>query len=173
MKRIVLIGVGAGLLLIAFYMGVLTLAQGFDHALEQSANLWYWILTLAVGFGVQSGLFFFIRQSLKKRAATASVAASGGVSAGSMTACCAHHLSDVLTLLGLSGLSAFLVNYQLLFIVIGVVANLVGITIMLETIQRHQLCPWLARVRVNMSLVKKGTMISSALATLIVLLVIL
>ncbi len=79
---------------------------------EQTAELWYWVLALAGGFGVQAGLFSFIRQSFRERraAATASVATSGGVSAGSMAACCAHHLSDVLPLLGLSGLAAFLAN---------------------------------------------------------------
>ena len=56
-----------------------------------------------------------------------------------MAACCAHHLSDVLPILGLSGLAAFLARYQTVFIVAGVLSNLVGIAIMLESIQRHQL----------------------------------
>ncbi|MDP2930962.1 MAG: hypothetical protein Q8O05_00490 [Chloroflexota bacterium] len=168
MKRIILVGLAAGLLLLAFYFGILTLSQGIAHAVEQSAKLWYWLLALAAGFGVQAGLFDFVRRSLsKRRAATASVATSGGVSAGSMAACCAHHLSDVLPLLGLSGLAAFLVNYQLFFIIVGVMANVVGITIMLETIQRHGLCPVLARLQVNMGWVKKVTMISAGLVTLI------
>ena len=67
------------------------------------------------------------------------MATSGDVSAGSMAACCAHHITDVLPLLGLSGLAAFLASYQVLFILIGVLSNVVGITIMLETIQRHGL----------------------------------
>ncbi len=97
-------------------------------------------------------MFSFIRQGLheRRKSLTAGLATSGGVSAGSMVACCAHHLSDVMPLLGLSGLSAFLVNYQLFFIVVGVMANVVGITIMLETIQRHGLCLVLARLQVNM-----------------------
>ena len=172
MKRIILVGLAAGLLLLAFYFGILTLSQGVEHAIQQSAKLWYWLLALAAGFGVQAGLFDFIRRSLRnRRAATASVATSGGVSAGSMAACCAHHLSDVLPLLGLSGLAAFLVNYQLFFIILGVMANVVGVTIMLETIQRHGLCPVLARLQLNMGWVKKGTMISAGLVTLVAFLV--
>ncbi len=173
MKRIVLVGVAAGVLLLAFYAGILILLQGVEHAIDQSARLWYWLLALAVGFGVQAGLLSFIRHSLKqRREATASVATSGGVSAGSMAACCAHHLSDFLPLLGLSGLAAFLTEYQLLFIVIGVISNVVGIAIMLETIQRHQLCPVLSKLRVNLGLVKKATMIAAGLATVILVLVI-
>ncbi len=168
MKRIVLVGFGAGLLLLAFYFGILTLSQGIGHAIQQSAKLWYWLLALAAGFGIQAGLFDSIRRSLKeRRAATASVATSGGVSAGSMAACCAHHLSDVLPLIGLSGLAAFLVNYQLFFIIIGVLANAVGITVMLEIMQRHGLWPALARLQVNMGWVKKGTMISAGLIALV------
>ncbi len=49
-----------------------------------------------------------------------------------MAACCAHHLADVLPLLGLSGVAIFLVRYQLFFIIAGVLSNVVGITITLE-----------------------------------------
>ena len=166
MKRHILIGIGAAVLLFGIYVGIITLAQDWKHALEQASNLWYWILGLAGGFGIQAGLFSFIRQGLQERqaATTASVAASGGVSAGSMAACCAHHLSDVLPILGLSGLVAFLVNYQLLFIIAGVLSNAVGITIMLETIQRHGLSTHLKGL--NMGQIKKWAMISAGLVFL-------
>ena len=173
LKKHIITGFVAGIVLLALYASILILAQGARHALEQTASIWYWLLALIVGFGTQVGLFSFIRQGLRERRKSlmAGLATSGGVSAGSMVACCAHHLSDVLPLLGLSGLSAFLVNYQLFFIVVGVMANVMGITIMLETIQRHGLCPVLARLQVNMSWVKKGTMISAGLVTLVAFLV--
>lgn len=161
MKKNILVGMGAAVLLLGVYFGIIILAEGLSHALEQTTRLWYWVAALAVGFGVQAGLFSFIRQRLHERRAstTASVATSGGVSAGSMAACCAHHLTDVLPLLGLSGLAVFLASYQLLFIVLGVLSNIVGITIMLETIQRHNLSQRLADCRWNMGLVKKATII--------------
>ena len=169
LRRHIIVGVGAGILLLLIYAGVITLAQGAQHMLEQTARLWYWLALLATGFGIQAGLFSFIRQALRERKAstTASVTASGGISAGSMIACCAHHLSDILPLIGGAGLSAFLVEYQFFFIILGVLANIVGITVMLETIQRHELCPVLARLPINMSWVKKGTMISAGLITVV------
>ncbi len=165
MKRHILIGVGAAALLIGTYLGIITLAQDWAHALEQATEMWYWGLALAGGFGIQVGLFSFIRQGIRERraATTGSVTASGGVSAGSMAACCAHHLSDVLPLIGLSGAAIFLVRYQLFFIIAGVVSNIVGITIMLETIQRHGLSDRLERLKWNMNQVKKGAMVSAAL----------
>ncbi|MBI2851345.1 MAG: hypothetical protein HYX80_09990 [Chloroflexi bacterium] len=164
MRKHVLVGAGAGILLFLMYLGVTTLAQGFGQTLKQAATIWYWLLILTTGFGVQAGLFSFVRQSLKERrtAATASVAASGSVSAGSMIACCAHRIVDVMPFLGLSGLAAFLSGYQVVFLAIGALSNLVGITVMLETIQRHGLSSrvvgwW------DMGRVKKGTMVSAGL----------
>ena len=59
--------------------------------------------------------------------------------------------------------AAFLVDYQVFFIVLGVVSNIIGIMIMLETIQRHNLCSWVGSWRWNMTQVKKGAMVSAVL----------
>lgn len=165
MRRHVLVGAGAAILLLAVYLGIITLAQGWSHAAEQTGRLWYWVVALTAGFGIQAGMFSFIKQGLRQRqmAASSSVGASGVISSGSMAACCAHHLSDVMPLLGLSGLALFLTRYQLFFIVLGVLSNVVGITIMLETIQRHGLSDWLASSGWNMNLVKKAVMISGGI----------
>ncbi|MBI4266784.1 MAG: hypothetical protein HY668_00245 [Chloroflexi bacterium] len=169
LRRHIITGAGAGILLLLVYAGIITLAQGWQHVLEQTARLWYWIAALAGGFGIQAGLFSFIRQAMKERraSAAASVTTSGGVSAGAMVACCAHHLGDVLPFIGLAGLTAFLARFQSFFIILGVLSNTVGITIMLETIQRNRLCPWMAGWKWDMRRVKLGTMISAALVLLI------
>ncbi len=168
-KRHILIGLSAAFLLILIYAGLIALAQDFSHALDQTFDMWYWVLALAGGFGIQAGLFSFIRHRLRQRraAATGTVAASGGVSAGSMAACCAHHLSDVLPLLGLSGVAIFLVEYQVFFIVVGVLSNIVGITVMLETLQCHSLSDRLGRSKWNMKWLKRGTMASAALIAVV------
>ncbi len=165
MKRHILIGSGAAVLLILIYLGLITLAQDLNHALGQTADMWYWVLALAGGFGIQAGMFSFIRHSIRERRATTTgtVATSGSVSAGSMAACCAHHLSDVLPLLGLSRVAIFLVEYQVFFIIVGVLSNIVGIIIMLETIQRHGLSDRLGRWKWNMNWVKKGAIVSAVL----------
>lgn len=161
MNRHIFIGIGAALLLFLVYMGIVAWAQGLSHALSQTGSLWYWVLALAGGFGTQAALYSYLRQGIKSKGATASVATSGGVSAGSMAACCAHHLSDVLPLVGLAGLSIFLVRYQVFFIIIGLVSNLIGIVIMLESIQRHHPTSRLGKWRLNFSKVKIGAMISA------------
>lgn len=139
----VFFGTLAGLALLFVYFLVLTIANSFGHALDQFVQMWYWIALLVVGFGIQVGLYFYIRGIFKLKSmsgtATTSVAATGGVSATSMVACCAHHLADVLPFIGLSAAAIFLNKYQLLFIIVGVLSNLIGINMMLGIIQKHRL----------------------------------
>lgn len=129
-------GLAGALLLLLLYFGILTLAQSFSHAISQFRSIWYWILALSVGFGVQAALYTYVRN---EHAASASVAATGGVSATSMVACCAHHLTDFLPILGLSAAIVFLAKYQTFFIILGVLSNLNGTIYMLGAIQRHGL----------------------------------
>lgn len=141
-KKPVLMGFVGSLVLLALYFGIITAASSFEHGLEQLRELWYWMTLLVAGFGVQVGFYAYIRAQLKARRtprATASVATTGGVSTTSMIACCAHHLVDVLPILGLSAAALFLAKYQLLFLVAGVLSNLIGITLMLGILQTHRL----------------------------------
>ena len=142
-KKPVVIGLLGILGLSVLYLVVLTLAESFSHALTQLVEMGHWIAILVIGFGFQLGLYTYIRVHLRKRrsAATAEVAASGGISTGAMIACCAHHLVEILPLIGLSAAALFLVKYQLPFIFIGIFSNLVGIAMMLIVIQKNDLFP--------------------------------
>lgn len=175
MKKHIIVGIVAGTILLLVYAVTLVLLQGFEHAFKQTTRLWYWLLPLSLGFGTQIGLFSFLRQGLRERRAaeTASAATSGTISAGSMVACCAHHLSEVLPLIGLTSLTVFITKYQTFFMIVGIMANIVGITVMLDTIQRLGLCPRLSRFRLNLRLIKKMAIASSILITLIVFLILL
>ncbi|MBS3074754.1 hypothetical protein J4447_04885 [Candidatus Pacearchaeota archaeon] len=122
-----LYGILAGLALLLFYLGVLSLFQSFQFALSNLRSLWYFILPLAVGFGTQIGLYFSIRHSAT---VNATAVGTGGVSAGSMIACCSHFLLNLIPITGLSGISMFLMAYQKQFLTIGIVANVIGIYLM-------------------------------------------
>lgn len=163
MKKHIFIGIVSGTSLLVIYGVTLILLQGFEHTLDQTARLWYWLLPLSLGFGTQIGLFSFIKQGLRKRRMmeTVSATASGTISAGSMVACCAHHLTEVLPLIGLSGLTIFLTKYQTFFMFIGIMSNIIGIAVMLDTIQRIGLSPGLSLFKLNLRLVKKITIASA------------
>lgn len=142
-KKPILWGFAASLSLLTIYFLILTVANSFSHSIEQFKEMWYWISILVVGFGIQAGLYSYIRIFLKARkesgVATSSVAAAGGISTTSMVACCVHHVADVLPILGLSAAAVFLSQFQTLFILVGVLSNLIGITLMFKIIQKHSL----------------------------------
>ncbi len=133
----------AGATLLAVYFLILTVANSFSHSIEQFREIWYWIALLVTGFSIQVGLYTYIRGAMKMRkssgVATSTVAAAGGISTTSMVACCAHHVTDILPILGVSAAAVFLNQYQNLFIIVGVLSNLIGVTLMLKIIQKHDL----------------------------------
>lgn len=132
---------GTGLLLV--YVVTLALANSLEHAFTEFVRLWPWMTALVGGFAVQVGLFVYARGAARgtDAAGAGGVLASGGASTASMVACCAHHLTDVLPLVGLAGAAVFLTTYQSLFLLVGVLSNLVGLLYVLGLIRRHALHP--------------------------------
>jgi Cu+-exporting ATPase len=122
-------GVVAGTLVLLFYLVVLSFFQGFEFLIFNFRELWYFIIPLAAGFGIQIGLFASIKHSA---VLNAEVATSGGVSGGSMVVCCTHFLLNAIPILGLSGLATFLMAYQKWFFVIGIISNIIGIGILIN-----------------------------------------
>jgi len=131
----------AGLLLVGLYLGIVTWAQDWEHAL---ALLWgdrYFVAAIAAGFGVQVGLFTYLRIVLARQASrsAAGVTAVGtGTSSVAMVACCAHHITDALPILGLSGLAIFLNDYRLPFMGLGLAVNALGVLYMLRLLLRER-----------------------------------
>ena len=128
-NKSVFYGLLAGTALLFFYIGILTLFENFNFAVANFRSLWYWIIPLSIGFGTQIGLYASIMHTAK---INAEVSASGGVSGGSMIACCAHFILNAIPILGLSGLATFLMAYQKVFFSVGIVSNVVGISILLN-----------------------------------------
>lgn len=119
--------------LIGLYLGLVTWAQGAEHALELLWGDRAFVGLISAGFGTQVGLFTYLRL-LQRAMARESVALAGAgtaTSSVSMVACCAHHLADVLPILGLSGLAVFLVELRTPLMLLGIATNLVGIAVML------------------------------------------
>ena len=138
--KIALHGIAASLLLTSAYFAVVSYSESFSHALGTLLATWYLMLSLIAGFGVQIALFSYIRQySSVARRNPAGVTASGGLSAGSMIACCIHHVTDVIPALGFTALTSALVTFQPLLIAVGLLSNIIGILTILATIQRQHL----------------------------------
>jgi YHS domain-containing protein len=138
MRKSILAGLGGAAGLISFYFVLVALLSGsWQHPLDELLALKYWIGPLIVGFGIQVGLFYYIRKVMYLKGHGGRAAAAGtSTSTVAMVACCAHHLTDVLPVIGLAGLSLFLSEYKTVFIALGIVSNAAGIVIMLRTIRR-------------------------------------
>lgn len=89
-----------------------------------------------MGFGIQVGLFTYLKSCQMAAGAESMAAATGtATSTAAMVACCAHHLTDVLPFLGLSAATAFLARYQEWFLAVGILSNILGILLMIRNIK--------------------------------------
>ena len=127
----------------AIYFGILTWAQGWEYAANQfQLNRWY-VLPIWVGFGIQAALYSILRFRLfVPTTGTAHTGAlmgtSGGTSVTAMVACCLHHVTDVLPILGVSAAATFLTRYQRPFMLIGLGTEIIGIIVMLVILYRER-----------------------------------
>lgn len=125
------------------YFGIITWAQGWDYAASQfSLNRWY-VIPIWVAFGVQAALYAILRFRLFVPTTSTShtgalMGTSGGTSVTAMVACCLHHVTDVLPILGVSAAATFLTRYQRPFMVVGLATEIVGILVMLTILYRER-----------------------------------
>lgn len=125
----IVVGIAGSLLLLAIYLGVVGLVQGWLEAVKLLAQDAYLAAPLMAGFGIQAGLYTYLRMAIRERArgAGAMTGASGGTSAAAMVACCAHRVADLLPFLGLSAAAGFLAAWKVPFMIVGLAFSLAGI----------------------------------------------
>ncbi len=138
-------GVGAGLLLLAIYFGVVGLISGMDFALDQFAEFRYFMVLLALGFGLQVGLYVHLKNLVGRHGTSGKVVAvSGTTSTATMVSCCAHYLVNVLPVLGVTGFLAIVAEYQIELFWVGLAFNAAGLVYVLSKVasasREHQQC---------------------------------
>ena len=136
----IIAGLLGALLLAGLYLGIVTLAQGWDHAIELFLQDKALVMPIIAGFGIQVGLYTFIRVGLRAgaRGMGTMTGAGGGTSTVAMVACCAHHVADVLPVLGLAAAATFLAAYRVTFMLVGLGTTLLGIGIMLVILVKER-----------------------------------
>ena len=145
-SRRILIPMGTGVLgaalLSGLYLGIVSLAESPAHALELFWEDKALVIPILSGFGVQVGLFTLLKKGLylpvRIPSGGATMTAGGGMSTVAMVACCAHHVADVLPVLGLTAAATFLANWKVPFMVLGLLTNVIGIAVMLRVIQKER-----------------------------------
>jgi len=138
-------GIGAFIILLAIYFGVVSLISGMDFALEQFASFWYFIVLLALGFGIQVGLYTYLKNLAGQHGASGKmVAVSGTTSTAAMVSCCAHYLVNILPVLGVTGILTVVAEYQVELFWVGLAFNAAGILYVgskvVQAIKEHKKC---------------------------------
>lgn len=116
------------LALLGAYFLILTAVSGWSFTLDQFYTSWYFIVSLAVGFGIQIGLYTYLRQAIHRGNGSGKVlAVSGTTSTAAMISCCAHYLTNILPVLGAAGMIALIAQYQTELFWLGLASNAAGI----------------------------------------------
>ncbi len=139
MGKPIIYGLMAGISLLAIYFVVMRLGSGsWDYTISELGKLKFWVAPLILGFGIQVGLFSYLRNCQKTggNMVTGATATSATTSSVAMLACCAHHLTDILPFLGLVAAATFLATYQEWFLGLGILSNLAGIFVMVRQVRR-------------------------------------
>jgi hypothetical protein len=143
-KRIVVpvtAGLAGSLFLGGLYFGLVSWAESPQHALALFREDRLLVVPIIAGFGVQVALYTILRWRLFVPAGVPVhggklMGAGGTTSTVAMVACCAHHVADVLPILGLTVAATFLAQYRIPFMVVGLVTTLLGIVVMSAVLLR-------------------------------------
>jgi hypothetical protein len=150
--------VGAGLagavFLTTVYFVIVSLAESPKHAVELFWEDRFIVTPIILGFGIQAALYTILKKRLFVPVNSTGpsgplMGAGGTTSTVAMVACCAHHVADLLPVLGLTAAAAFLAQYRTAFMLIGLGTTVLGIAIMLVILVKerrrviHQMKPTL------------------------------
>jgi len=136
-------GLAGALLLTGLYFGIVSWAESPQHAAELFWEDRWIVFPIILGFGVQAGLYTILKLGLFIPVATLGpsgqmMGAGGTTSTIAMVACCAHHVADLLPILGLTAAATFLAQYRIAFMLVGLGTTLVGITVMLVILLKER-----------------------------------
>lgn len=139
----VAVGLMGALLLTGLYFGIVSWAESPQHAVQLFWQDRWIVLPIILGFGVQAGLYTILKKRLFVAVASTGpsgpmMGAGGTTSTLAMVACCAHHVTDVLPILGLTAAATFLAQYRTAFMLVGLGTTLVGIAVMLVILVKER-----------------------------------
>lgn len=138
-QKSILYGVLASGLLLGVYFAVLTLVSGWPFAINQFSQFWYFIISLAVGFGIQISLYTYLKNLMRDGQGSGRVlGVTGTTSTAAMLSCCTHYLINLLPILGVAGMVTLIAQYQIQLFWVGLLFNLGGIVYIMSRIIKYK-----------------------------------
>ena len=131
----VVYGILASAILLGVYFTLLTLVSGWTFTLDQFGTYWYFVVSLALGFGIQISLYQYLKGLIHSGQGMGKVVGvSGTTSTAAMISCCAHYLVNLIPVLGVTGIVTFVAQYQVELFWVGILSNIIGIGYMANRI---------------------------------------
>lgn len=125
-------GALAAIAMLGAYLAIISALSGWSFALSQFAEFWPYLTALSVGFGIQIGLYIYLKQlSTKRHYAHCAIATSGTTSGVAMLACCSHYVANILPVIGATALVSVIAEYQIGFFWLGLAFNGAGLAYLL------------------------------------------
>jgi hypothetical protein len=136
-------GIAGAIFLAVVFFSIVSWAESPQHALDLFWQERLLIIPLILGFGVQMALYTILKKRLflpevRGRQPEMMAGVGGTTSTLAMVACCAHHVTDVLPILGLTAAATFLAQYQTTFMIVGLGVTYLGIAFMLWILFRER-----------------------------------
>ena len=136
-------GIAGSLFLTALYFGIVSWAESPQHAIDLFWEDRWIVIPIILGFGIQMALYTILKKRLFVPVSSpgpsgALTGAGATTSTLAMVACCAHHVTDVLPILGLTAAATFLAEYQTAFMLVGLGTTITGIAVMLYILVRER-----------------------------------
>ncbi len=125
-------------LYVAIVGTVLGFPQGLDHTFRPVVGYWYFMIPIMVAFGIQVGLFVYVRRikNLFQGARSISTFAGAGASTVSIVACCAYRVTSILPVVGGSGMMLFLSDFRGPLMILAIFTNITGIAAMARVVHK-------------------------------------
>jgi hypothetical protein len=138
-------GLLGALFITAIYFGLVSWAESPQHAIDLLWQERWLVVPIIMGFGIQVSLYTVLKKRLFAPTVGSApsgviTGAGGATSTVAMVACCAHHVTDVLPILGMTAAATFLASYQTTFLLVGLSVTWIGIAIMTTIVlkERHK-----------------------------------
>lgn len=127
----------------SFYVVVVRGASGsWSHLTDQARQDWYYLAAIVAGFGIQVALVSELRGRRRLGHSAAIVGSTGaGASTAGMIACCAHHIADLLPVVGAASAAGFLTDYRVPFMLAGIAINTLAVVAAGRSLRRFSAIP--------------------------------
>ncbi|MBI2609559.1 hypothetical protein HYW53_00075 [Candidatus Giovannonibacteria bacterium] len=127
--------------ILAVYFSLVSFISGIQFAINQFLLFWPYLISLAIGFGIQISLYSYLKKVVRlqsEKISKTTIAVTGTTSTIAMISCCAHYLANLIPIIGIAGAFTVITQYQIELFWVGLAFNMFGIILISYKIIRFR-----------------------------------